>query len=209
MKKIIAVCLILIGIMVMLYPKITHVYSNHQQNKLLEEWGDNRKSSLVQDYQSLNEVLADTPTESPQLPTENEQEFTDNMVGILKISKINLELPILEGATQKNLKIAAGHLEGTALPGEIGNSAIAAHRSRAQGRMFNRLNELKAGDEIIVTDRNQTFRYEVDSVSVVEPTDLSVLNADGENQILTLITCEPITTATHRLIVRAKLQKQL
>jgi sortase A len=128
-------------------------------------------------------------------------------MGILQIKKIGLKIPVLEGASMKNMKVGAGHITGTAKPGQNGNSAIAAHRSRSYGHMFNRLDELKPGDEIVVKDKGKTYKYKVLKKHVVKPSDVSVLNGDPSKRILTLVTCTPINTATHRLIVHAELDE--
>lgn len=129
------------------------------------------------------------------------------MTGIITIDKIDLKLPILEGATKANMKHAAAHMKETAPIGEIGNAAIAAHRSRTAGRLFNRLNEVKVGDTISVKTSDQEYEYEVYDISIVEPTDVSVLNGNKQDKILTLITCDPLVNPTHRLIIHAKIIK--
>lgn len=128
----------------------------------------------------------------------------DGVLGVIEIDKINLRLPILYGASARNLDLGSGLLSGTSLPGTAGNSAIAAHRSRTFGRMFNRLDEIGAGDIVTVKDKRGTYKYQVYDTLVVKPEDVSVLDGSQEEQILTLITCTPIDTATHRLIVKAK-----
>lgn len=113
----------------------------------------------------------------------------------------------MEGATKANMKHAAAHMKETAPIGEIGNAAIAAHRSRTAGRLFNRLNEVKVGDTISVKTSDQEYEYEVYDISIVEPTDVSVLNGNKQDKILTLITCDPLVNPTHRLIIHAKIIK--
>jgi len=100
-------------------------------------------------------------------------------------------------------RVGAGQVSGTTKLGDIGNAALAAHRSHTYGRMFNRLDELEIGDKIIVETKDGTFEYTVYKKHVVEPTDLSVLNKNNKDRVLTLITCTPIYTATHRLIIHA------
>lgn len=129
-----------------------------------------------------------------------------NAIATIKIPSIKLKLPVLEGATQKNLKYAAAHLKETAAIGEVGNSAIAAHRMRAKGRLFNRLNEIKVNDKIIIETSGKTFTYTVNKISIVEPTDVSVLNYNKTDKRLTLITCDPVVDPTHRLIVHAEMK---
>jgi sortase A len=125
-------------------------------------------------------------------------------IGILEISKINVRLPILEGASNVNLNIGAAHLAGTAAIGNSGNTVIAAHHSYKYGRMFNRLQELAAGDIVTIQNGNQTLKYKVTGSEMVEPTDISVLDQPAQGKHLTLITCD--NDGSHRLIVRADLQ---
>ena len=90
--------------------------------------------------------------------------------------------------------------------GEIGNAAIAAHRSRTFGRFFNRLDEVKIGDEIVIKDKNTTYTYTVFDKKIVRRCYVSVLDGNGKDKILTLITCDPVDVATHRLIIHAKVK---
>lgn len=125
-------------------------------------------------------------------------------IAILTIEKINLKLPVLEGATEENMKLAAGHMVETAPLGEKGNAAIAAHRALTKGRLFNRLDELGEGDRIVVDQKGERTVYTVFKTFLVEPTDVSVLRGNKTDKVLTLITCDPVVNATHRLIVQAK-----
>jgi sortase A len=93
----------------------------------------------------------------------------------------------------------------TAALGQVGNAAIAAHRARTPGRLFNRLNEIKLGDEIVVNVQGEQYVYRVYNIKVVDPTDVSVLKSNNQQKLLTLITCDPLVNPTHRLIVQAKL----
>ncbi len=125
-------------------------------------------------------------------------------IAILTIEKINLKLPVLEGATEENMKLAAGHMVETTPLGQTGNAAIAAHRALTKGRLFNRLDELEEGDQIVVDQKGERTVYTVFKTFLVEPTDVSVLRGNKKDKVLTLITCDPVVNATHRLIVQAK-----
>ncbi|MBQ0028732.1 MAG: class D sortase [Lachnospiraceae bacterium] len=121
---------------------------------------------------------------------------------LLRISKIKLEEAVKEGSTRGVLSSALGHMENTALPGEDGNCCIAGHRNYVFGKYFNRLGEVTPGDVIELETKDNIYEYEVVSIEVVEPEDVSVLDyAEGKN--LTLITCTPFMVGTHRLIVHA------
>jgi sortase A len=148
-----------------------------------------------------------TPTEEPssasnQSPEKGKKAKLQAM-GRIKIPKINVNIPILEGTSKANLKVGAGHVSGTSDIGTVGNAVLAAHRSHTYGRMFNRLDELEVGDKIEVTTKEGTFEYTIYKIHVVEPDDISVLYRSKEDKVLTLITCTPLYIASHRLIVHA------
>lgn len=178
----------------------------------MNEWENHaaaQSNHLEKNYKNLNDVfvsIGDNDKATKQA-AKNKGPKHQGIIGIIEIKKIDVKLPILEGASLNNLSRAAGHLKGTAYPGEIGNSAIAAHRGYSYGRMFNRLNELKPSDQIIVRDKKKTFVYQVFESIIVRPDDLSILKGNGKDRILTLITCEPVNTGTHRLIIHAKLMR--
>ncbi|WP_236335896.1 class D sortase [Paenibacillus auburnensis] len=208
--------IILAGILVMLYPRANEWYNDRQQDKLLKE-AEQAYSEMVPTSQPdlekpyaevtqlLTEESADEEPVHPSAQPSPEIKVGGKIIGIIQIDRIDLKLPVLEGATKSNMKHAAAHMKETAPLGEVGNAAIAAHRSRTTGRLFNRLNEVKIGDTISIKTSTEEYQYKVYDISVVEPTDVSVLNGDNMNKILTLITCDPLVNPTHRLIIHAKL----
>lgn len=229
MKKAAAYGLIVIGILIILYPKASEWYDKRQEEKLLAAWEDSlmneaAEEEAVEQYEGLTNLFAEeagglqspsasSPALGPsQLPspsasgTEEEQPKL-NPIAMISIPSIDLKLPVLEGATEKNMKVAAVHLKETAPIGEIGNAAIAAHRMRIKGRLFNRLDEVEVGDKITVKTKEDTFTYTVYKISIVEPTDVSVLNYNNTDRRLTLITCDPLINPTHRLIVHAEMSE--
>src|SRR5258705_371366 len=108
-------------------------------------------------------------------------------------------------ATQNliRLELADGYIPGTALPGEGGNVGLAGHRDT----FFRKLRDINPDDEIRITTQEGVFRYYVQRTSIVQPTDVWVL--DGTSYpALTLVTCYPfnyIGSASQRFIVRAAL----
>jgi sortase A len=125
------------------------------------------------------------------------------VIGILQVDLISLKLPIVEGIRKQDLKIAPGHIPGTAVPGQVGNAVIAGHRSYSYGRMFNRLEELKLGDTIKVNVAKKNYEYTIYEKKMVDPSDISVLNYNKTDTILTLITCN--ADGKRRLILQAKI----
>ncbi|MFZ7133403.1 MAG: sortase [Eubacteriales bacterium] len=196
MKKFISTALIFIGVILILYPVIGRWYNQYQQEKLMKEWVDEGEAT---------DKSTETQDEATPEESESKSHYKPRVIGSISIKKISIDIPIVEGTTQQDLKFGAGHLKGTATLGAKGNTALAGHRSYTLGKMFNRLNEVTSGDEIIIKTKKDTYKYVVYEKKVVEPTDFSVLKSQGDESLLTLITCEPIYIATHRLIVHAKL----
>jgi len=209
--KKLAFAVIIAGIALLAYPVAKEYFYDREQNELLEEIesdfaSERPRSSLGAEYERLARVFdeAARQEETEETPSENPPEELDGpAIAVIEIDKIDLKLPVLEGATNANMKVGAAHMIETAPLGEAGNAAIAAHRARTKGRQFNRLNEVEIGDRIDIRLRNGAVSYVVNEIKIVEPTDLSVLESKGDATMLTLITCEPMGNPTHRLIVHA------
>lgn len=123
-------------------------------------------------------------------------------LGRIELTRIGVTAIILEGTSERILRRAVGHISGTALPGQPGNVAIAGHRDT----FFRALRNVREGDEITVSTLEGSYRYRVDSIKVVGPEDVQVLNNSG-GDILTLVTCYPfyfVGPAPRRFIVRAE-----
>ena len=123
------------------------------------------------------------------------------VIGELDVPRLKLAAVIAEGDDEDTLKVAVGHLPDTPLPWQGGNSALAGHRDT----FFRALEGVRLGDEIRLATVHGEFRYRVARTLVVEPDDLSVLEALPEPS-LTLITCFPFSYVGHaprRFIVQA------
>jgi sortase A len=122
-------------------------------------------------------------------------------LGVLRISAINLEVPVLEGTDDLTLNRAVGHIDGMPAPGETGNVGIAGHRDG----FFRALRDIGLGDTIDLFTEKGNSRYVVDEIVIVPPEDVSVL-APRSKSALTLVTCYRfyfVGSAPLRYIVRA------
>ena len=139
-----------------------------------------------------------SPGSSPGLPD-------GGAVDHLVIPKIHLNVYVVQGVGDDDLRRGPGHYPQTVFPGQDGNAAIAGHRT-TYGAPFFSLNELSLGDDIDVTDTSgRTFVYAVSAPpGVVSPDDVTVLDPTSFAQ-LTLTTCNPRYSDTSRLIVVADL----
>jgi sortase A len=131
-----------------------------------------------------------------------ERPATGSAIAVLRIPGIKLEVPVGDGTLESVLVRGAGLIEGTAAPGSLGNVGIAAHRDS----FFRSLEHVAIGDLIELDTPDRTHRYKITDLSVVDPTDVHVLDDTGES-VLTLVTCYPfyfVGNAPQRFIVRAE-----
>ncbi|MGZ9587342.1 class D sortase [Paenibacillus marinisediminis] len=212
--RILSVLLIVAGIVVLSFPKLSEMYYSNQQEQLVKEWQESFNNIQSVSSQTEETTVEDEQSSSSEVATNKQalskQDFDANkdMEGILKIDKIDLLLPILHGATQSNMKTTAASIENTGTAGEVGNYAIAGHRNYTFGRNFNRLDELEVGDAIQVDTRDQQYEYIVTEKLVVKPEEVWVLEGNGKDKEITLVTCEPMVDPTHRLIIKGKITEK-
>ena len=159
---------------------------------------------------SSTTTLATEPTSPTTTEVERQviPEFSSgDVVGQLVIPSIDVDFFVVSGVGVEELRLGPGHFTDTPLPGQLGNSAIAGHRT-TYGQPFHDLDQLEAGDDIVVTTAFGTYTYEVRDLKVVEPTDYGVVSTTDPNiATLTLTTCHPKWSAAQRLIVSAELNE--
>jgi sortase A len=130
------------------------------------------------------------------------QPASDGLMGRIDIARLDVSTIVMEGVDDLILRRAAGHVPGTALPGQARNTGIAAHRDT----FFRPLRNIRRSDIIDVTASSGEYRYRAVSTKVVNPSDVSVLASDGK-EIPTPVTCFRfyfIGAAPKRFIVRAE-----
>jgi len=125
------------------------------------------------------------------------------VLAVLRIAKVHLEVPVLDGTSELVLNRGVGHIPGTVLPGEAGNIGIAGHRDG----FFRVLKDVGPGDMIDLETENGIDHYQVNQITIVTPNDVSVLGRKPVSS-LTLVTCFPfyfIGSAPQRYIVEASI----
>jgi sortase A len=132
---------------------------------------------------------------------ESLRHVTGAPLAILRIPRIGLEVPVLDGVDDLTLNRAVGRIPETARPGETGNAGIAGHRDG----FFRGLKDVAVGDPIEIETLSSRRTYRVEKISIVAQTDVGVLDATRE-PTLTLVTCYPfyfVGSAPQRYIVSA------
>lgn len=142
------------------------------------------KKVIEQEKQNTSEQLDNT--EDVEQEVTEDDGFEEDLIGSLKIEKINLNGTVKEGSTNEILRDYIGHIEETAKCD--GNVGLAAHNRGNKYSYFARINELEPGDEIVYTTKYGERKYIVDTKKEILETDWSNLEGTSDNR-LTLITC--------------------
>jgi len=135
----------------------------------------------------------------PKRPNSGPLEST---IGRISIPRLHLTAMVGEGVDDWTLNRAVGHIPSTALPGQAGNVGVAGHRDT----FFRALKDLNVNDKIYFSTLHGDFEYQVESLKIVEPSNVGVLAQDSQH-VLTIVTCYPfyyIGNAPKRFIARAR-----
>lgn len=215
----------LAGLSLLLYPFTANQWNTYRQSRLIttyEETVADLEDGGVIDYSreweraySYNEsllpyILPDSFS-TAEMPEEGSEEYLsclnltgDGMMGYVQIPKIGVKIPIYHTTSEEVLEKGAGHLPGSSFPvgGEGTHAVISAHRGLPSAALFTDLDKLTEGDHFLLSVLDDTLCYQVDQITVVDPTDTSTLVAEEGKDLATLLTCTPYGVNSHRLLVR-------
>jgi LPXTG-site transpeptidase (sortase) family protein len=124
-------------------------------------------------------------------------------IGRVIIPKIGVDEVLVQGTGRGDLREGPGHWPETPLPGLAGNFVVSGHRT-TYGAPFFKLDKLAVGDEIDVLLPYVAARYRVTRSLIVLPDQTDVVAQRGVEE-LSLATCHPIYSASHRLVVQAEM----
>ena len=129
-------------------------------------------------------------------------------VARIEIPKIGVNDIVVAGVSTSDLKKGPGHFPDTPLPGQLGNAAIAGHRT-TYGQPFHNVDKLEINDDIVVTTLSGTFVYKVTGQQIVSPSDYQVISTtDPTLATITLTSCHPKWTAQERIIISGVLDAE-
>ena len=124
-------------------------------------------------------------------------------LGTIQIPKIGVDRALWEGVTLNTLNRGPGHWPGTAMPGQVGNVVVGGHRV-SHDKPFRNIDQLVAGDQIVMTFNGVPSTYIVTGAQVVTPNDTWVINQTPDHTA-TLFACHPPGSTKFRYVVFAKL----
>ena len=218
------IAFVLAGILCFSYPVVSTLWNNRVSKEISSAYdkynhdqaGDVRRAH-IRAAKIYNKHRKNMLTTDPYGP-DGQKDITDapeykrylkvldepmGIMGIVKIPKIGVKLPIYHGSSQEVLAHGAGHLYGTDLPvgGKNRHAVVTAHTGLPDATMFDDLVNLKKGDYFYFDVQGETLRYKVFRISVVDPHDISLLQREKGRDLATLLTCTPYGVNSHRLLV--------
>lgn len=220
MKKIVKVCIFIIGLIMCAYPLVSNLIVQRYQKDTVathEKMVAQMEDSHLEDeyerakeynhmlFQAKSSTIADLNFDSQyQKKYESLLNISDNgIMGSIEIPKISLNLPIYHGTSEDVLAFGVGHVEDSSLPiGGVNTRAVlTGHRGLPNAKLFTRLDEIETGDLFFVTVLDEILAYKVCDIDVITPEDIQTLEIQEGKDLITLITCTPYGINTHRLLV--------
>jgi sortase A len=206
--------LVTVGLLILLFVAYqlwgTGIFTARAQSKLKREFANELDNPTVASTTSSAPPVTTTgtATTTTTLPSSTAPKAVrvineGDPVGQITIPRIGVNLIFVQGTARDDLSKGPGHYPASPMPGQIGNAAIAGHRT-THGKPFYNLNELGPGDLIQIRTTYGHFTYRVYQQLVVPPSQVSVVGPTPDAE-LTLTTCNPRFSARERLVIHARL----
>lgn len=167
-------------------------------NKRIKDNLENAKKASDKDFDFNNIELL-----SGDITKINPNIDKSKIVGEIYIPKVKLHLPITYGTTNENLLYSATTMKKNQKMGD-GNYSLAGHNAVNRSVLFAPLHDVKTHDYVYVTNKKDVYKYLVDDILVVKPSEVNVIDDVGDKKMITLVTCEDFA-GTKRLIVQGTL----
>lgn len=193
----------------------TDVEAGREQREITAElrdaWGD--ADALTPQPDDLTPVVEPPPPQEPPVPADPEHGESFALVHIPRFGA-GYVVPADEGVSLEDVLNdgVLGHYPDTALPGEVGNFALAGHRV-TYGRPLHRIAELRPGDAVVVETEDAWYVYRMRDHQIVTPDRVDVVapvpndpGAEPSERLLTLTACHPMYSAQQRYVVHAVLE---
>ena len=224
LPKIFIGLIFIIGLGIMLYPIISNLYIEHHQGNIIDEYNKTVESmpddtlekerEKAEGYNKMltgNMIITDPFDPEAQKKLEENSDYynilnigNDNIIGYIKIPKINVSLPIYHGTSEEVLKRGVGHLQNTSFPigGESTHAVLSGHTGLSSAKLFTDLDKLEEGELFFIEVLGEKLAYKIDQIKIVEPRETSDLVIKSGEDYVTLVTCTPYGINSHRLLVR-------
>ena len=211
----------LVGMGILLYPAINNYYTSKRMESSVESfYGTESGTDSTEATQAAQET--EPPTPYPELlemlEAYNRELYEDDqsklsslaateqpgvlfsvsgqtgdVFGVLSIPKLEMEMPLYLGATDKHMADGAAQLGQTSIPigGDNTNAVIAGHRGYNGAPYFRYVPELQVGDSVDITNLWGTLHYKVVETRIIQPNDIDAIKIQPGRDLITLLTCHP------------------
>lgn len=215
--------IIIVGILCLAYPIVSTLWNNHEAKVVSQEYighvlnqSEEAKRAHIKAADDYNAARTGfkfvDPYQKKDLDKKESADYKKYLntladpkeaMGVVKIPKIGVNLPIYHGTSPETLQRGAGHLYGSDLPvgGINRHTVITAHTGLADITMFDQLTSIKKRDYFYLQVQGGTYKYQVIRTNVVRPEDISTLQRINGQDLATLLTCTPYGVNSHRLLV--------
>lgn len=225
MRKILIIVLTVVGALLLLYPVVAIFIGNVRIGEISRQEAQDMKQMAARPDQSqallkaareYNRTIRGIPILDPYLyrmtktGSAEYKEYLATLPGDvmarLAVPSAKIDLPVRHGTDDDAIARGAGHLFGTGLPvgGKGVNAVLTAHSGMRTASLFDGLHDVKVGDIAYVQVAGKKLAYKVRAIHVIKPTQLELFQPVPGKDILTLFTCTPYGTNTHRLVVTAE-----
>lgn len=223
--NLIALLILIAGISFVLYPTFSDWWNSMHQSKAIATYIERsrdvsleKKNESIEAAREYNKTLLAKNGNRFVLSEEERARYESilditgtGIMGVVEIPVINIKLPIYHGTDLAVLQIGIGHMPGTSMPvgGPGTHSVIAGHTGMPSVKLFTDIRDLKNGDVFRIKVFDKIFTYKVDAISTVLPTETDGIAIENDKDYVTLQTCTPYGSNTHRLLVRGRRVKDL
>lgn len=211
LKSVIATTLIIVGIILLLYPKISNYINQKNQIEFIKQYKENvsNMENVTRDEEykkaeNYNKYLNET--ENKNNDYENILNIAqDGIMAYIEIPRISVYLPIYHSTKDEILKKGIGHLENSSFPigGDSTHAVLTGHSGLLKSEMFTRIQELENDDYFNIYILGEKLSYKVYQIKIVLPTEVEDIKIQDGKDLITLVTCTPYGINTHRLLVQA------
>ena len=231
----------LVGMGILLYPAINNYYTSKRMESSVESfYGTESGTDSTEATQAAQET--EPPTPYPELlemlEAYNRELYEDDqsklsslaateqpgvlfsvsgqtgdVFGVLSIPKLEMEMPLYLGATDKHMADGAAQLGQTSIPigGENTNAVIAGHRGYNGAPYFRYVPELQVGDSVDITNLWGTLHYKVVETRIIQPNDIDAIKIQPERDLITLLTCHPYASGGRQrfLVICERMEEEI
>ena len=214
---VILILMLIAGLSLLLYPTVSNYWNSFHSSRAINTYAEDVANLNEDQYEEIwsaaweyNRELVGRSTNFALSDAQKEEyeKLLDvsgtGIMGYVEIPELGVSLPVYHGTEEAVLQVAAGHLEWSSLPvgGESSHCVISGHRGLPSAKLFTDLDKLREGDVFMLRVLDEVLTYEVDKISIVEPSQVSELQIVEGEDLCTLVTCTPYGINTHRLLVR-------